>query len=271
MVHRPRELAFALLASAQCSNKFPEPVHCKPLRTELSATFAACPAVYNKCGTSAMTYCLFARTRCVWQHLHLQSIAQCCAAVSHTPRDACNCTPLNLGALYIKCSPQQSQNNSLRRVDFQFDFSAARRLFDQEMNAEADERLYTDVTIRKLKVDSKNIERVRECAIFEVMVKNLDRAYLAVVAGEGFITLRDSLYARLTAVGPPLSKLYRASLIATDMDAHKLNVRTLAGDIIAVIAYRFKCYSLRVARDIGEMVIARYKERVYSCRPAVKY
>ena len=36
------------------------------------------------------------------------------------------------------------------------------------------------------------------------MVENLDRAYLAVVAGEGFITLRDSLYARITAVGTPL-------------------------------------------------------------------
>ena len=55
------------------------------------------------------------------------------------------------------------------------------------------------------------------------------------------------------------------------MDAHELNVRTIAGDTIAVIAYCFKCYSLRAAREIGEMVIARYEERVYSCRPAVKY
>ena len=59
---------------------------------------------------------------------------------------------------------------------------------------------------------------------------NLDRAYLAVVAGKSFITLRDSRYARITAVGPPLTELYRASLIAADMDAHELKVRTLYGD-----------------------------------------
>ena len=102
--------------------------------------------------------------------MHSHSIAQCCAAVSHTPNDARNCTPLNLEVLYIKSSPQQLPNNTLRRFDFQFDLSAARRLFVQEINAEAEERLYTDVTIRKMKVDSKTIERVRECAIFEVMV-----------------------------------------------------------------------------------------------------
>ena len=146
-----------------------------------------------------------------------------------------------------------------------------RRLFVKEINAEAEERLYTAVTSNKSKVESATIERLRECAIFEVYVENLDRAYLEVVAGEGFITLRDSLYARITAVGAPLSELYSASLIAADMDAHELNVRTLTGDTTAVIAYRFKCYSLRAARDIGEMVIARYEERVYSSRPAVKY
>ena len=118
----------------------------------------------------------------VWQHLHAHSIAQCCAAISHTPSDARNCTPLNLGALYIKCSLQQSPNNSIRRVDFKFDSSAARRLFVQEMNAEADERLYTDVTIKKIKVDSMTVERLRQCAIFEVIIENLDRAFLAVVA-----------------------------------------------------------------------------------------
>ena len=72
-------------------------------------------------------------------------------------------------------------------------------------------------------------------------------------------------------MGAPLSELYRAALIAADLDAHELNVRTLAGDTTAVVAYRFKCYSLRAARDIGEMVIARYEERAFGSRPAVKY
>lgn len=38
-----------------------------------------------------------------------------------------------------------------------------------------------------------------------------------------------------------------------------------------MIAYRFKSYSLRAARDIGEMVIAGFEEQVYSSRLAVKY
>ena len=46
------------------------------------------------------------------------------------------------------------------------------------MNEEAEERLYTDVTIRKMKVDSKTIERVRECAIFEVMLKTSTARFL---------------------------------------------------------------------------------------------
>ena len=189
----------------------------------------------------------------------------------HTLIDARNCTPLNLGALHIKCSPQQSLNNSLRRVNFQFYFFAARRLIVQDINAEAEERLYTDVTIKKMNVNSTTVERLRQCAIFEVIAENLYRAFLALIAGECLFTLRDSQHARIAAVGAALSELYKAALIAVDLDALELNVRTLPGDSTAVIVHRFKCYSLPAARDIGEMVIARYEERAFNSRPAVKY
>ena len=72
-------------------------------------------------------------------------------------------------------------------------------------------------------------------------------------------------------MGSPLSKLYTASLIASDINAYELNVQTYANKIIAIIAYRFMCYSLCTTRDIGEMVIACYEKRLYSYSHAVKY
>ena len=72
------------------------------------------------------------------------------------------------------------------------------------------------------------------------------------MAGESFLTLRNSVYARIAAVSSQLSEFYKAPLIAAELDAHEVNVRTLAGETTAVIAYHFKCYSLRAAREIGE-------------------
>ena len=68
------------------------------------------------------------------------------------------------------------------------------------------------------------------------MVINLDRALLAAITSEGYITLRDSLRARIAAVRPALCELYTAALIAADMDAHELKVRLLAGNTTAVIS-----------------------------------
>lgn len=104
-----------------------------------------------------------------------------------------------------------------------------------------------------------------------MIVEHLDCTGFAVVAGKGFVTLHNSMYARIVAVGPPLSEINIAALIAANLQAHELNVRTLAGDITAVIAYRSKCYSLRAARNIGEIVIARYDERAIGSCSAVKY
>ena len=73
------------------------------------------------------------------------------------------------------------------------------------------------------------IKRLRECAFYEVAVIKFDSALLVVIAGEGYITLQNSLSPRISAVGPLLNELYTAALIATDMDAYKQKVRSLAG------------------------------------------
>ena len=109
------------------------------------------------------------------------------------------------------------------------------------MNAEAEDKLFTSVTIKKQNVDSATISRLDECAIYEVCVEGLDRAILHFIASEGFSTMRESLQARIASISAPLGELFLATLIAADVDAHELNVRTLAGDTTVVLAYRFKC------------------------------
>ena len=71
-------------------------------------------------------------------------------------------------------------------------------------------------------------------------VENIDRAFFAFLASEGFNTLHESLQARITAIGPPLEALYSNALIASNVDAHELNVRSVAGDTTVVLAYLFK-------------------------------
>ena len=75
------------------------------------------------------------------------------------------------------------------------------------MNAEAKTRLCYDVMIKTMKVDSTTIERLRQCAIFEVIVENFDQSCLAVVASDGSLTQRDSFYLHIAAVGMPLSDI----------------------------------------------------------------
>ena len=72
------------------------------------------------------------------------------------------------------------------------------------MNAEAEDKFFTGVTIKKLRVDSATISRLRECAIYEVCVEGLDRAFLPLIASEGFSTMRESMQARIAFIGNPL-------------------------------------------------------------------
>ena len=108
-------------------------------------------------------------------------------------------------------------------------FSARRSLLLAVMNAEADKRVDTAVLL-KMPNAVLLIERLRECPIYEVVVENLDRALLAVMASKSHITLRDSVLARIADVCPPLSELCTDALIAVFINAHELNVRSLAGD-----------------------------------------
>ena len=55
------------------------------------------------------------------------------------------------------------------------------------------------------------------------------------------------------------------------MDAHELNVRTLAGDTTVALAYRFKCYSQRAARDFSIMLLMHYEDYDFASRPVAKY
>ena len=71
---------------------------------------------------------------------------------------------------------------------------------------------------------------IRECAIYKVTVKDLGRDFLAEIAAQSRLLMRDYLHACLNAVGPALRQLLRAALLVADMVAHELNTRMLAGD-----------------------------------------
>ena len=139
------------------------------------------------------------------------------------------------------------------------------------MNADAEEKLLHGVVIRKVQVDDTTIKRLHECAVFDVCVENIDRAFLAFLANEGCNTLRESLQTRITAIGPPFGALYSNALIAGDVDAHELNLRSLDGDTTIVLAYRFKVYSQRAAKNLSDVIFMHYEENHFTSRPITKY
>ena len=102
-------------------------------------------------------------------------------------------------------------------------------------------------------------------------VENIDRVFLAFLASEGFNTLRESLQARITALDPPLEALSSNALIASNVDAHELNVRSLAGYTTVVLAYRFKVYSQRAAKDLSDVLFMHYEENDFASHPNTKY
>lgn len=72
-------------------------------------------------------------------------------------------------------------------------------------------------------------------------------------------------------MGAPLNKLYKAALIAADVDAHELIVRTLVGDTTTVITYHLTCFLLRAGCNISEMLIANNHKHAFARRSFVKY
>ena len=81
--------------------------------------------------------------------------------------------------------------------------------------------------------------------------------------------MRAALLARVSAVGQPLGALYSKALIASGVDATELHLRQLAGE--TTIAFRFKFYSQRAARDLSDMLLLHYKEHHFAGLSAAQY
>ena len=197
----------------------------------------------------------------MWQHLQSPLVAQQCVIASNAPCDVRSNTLHNLSAIYINCSSPVCQPT--RSSPTLFFHLPRRTLFPRQMETEAEERIFTDVLLQKTKAANLP-KRLRACSLYEVTVENINRALLAIIARDGQITLRDALHACITALRSPLADFYHSALIAADINAHEMSVRSLAGTTTTVLAYRFKAYTVRVARDLGEMVIARHDERAFA-------
>ena len=122
-----------------------------------------------------------------------------------------------------------------------------------------------------MRADNATVSQLRECAVYEVFVAGIDRAFLAFLASEGFSSMRAALLVRVSAFGQPLGALYRNALIASDVDATELHLRPLAGETTIVLAFRFKCYSQRAARDMSDMLLLHSEEHHFAGLPAAQY
>ena len=118
--------------------------------------------------------------------------------------------------------------------------------------------------------DNATFSRLRDFSVYEVCVAGIDRAFLALLASEGFSSMLAALLARVSAVGQPLGALYSNALIASDVDAIELHLHPLAGDTPVVLAFRFKCYSQRAARDLSDMLLLHYEDHHFAGLPAAQ-
>ena len=139
------------------------------------------------------------------------------------------------------------------------------------MSSDAKDRLFNEASIGAVRADNATLSRLRECAVYEVCVAGIDRAFLVFLASEGFSSMRAALLARVSAVGQPLGALYSNALIASDDDATELHLRPLAGETTIAFAFRVKCYSQRAARDLSDMLLLHYKEHHFAGLPAAQY
>ena len=122
-----------------------------------------------------------------------------------------------------------------------------------------------------MRVKNATLSRLRECAVYDLCVAGIDRAILAHPASVSFSSMRAALLARVSVVDQPLSALDSNALIASDVDATELHLRPLAGEKTIVLAFRFKCYSQRAARDLSDMLFLHYEEHHFGGMPAAKY
>ena len=85
------------------------------------------------------------------------------------------------------------------------------------MDAAAEENLFSAVIIIKTK-PAYAVERLRQCAAYDIISKDLDYAFLAEVAADGHLSLRNYLRTRIDAVGPPTADMSAAALVASHVD-----------------------------------------------------
>ena len=106
--------------------------------------------------------------------------------------------------------------------------------------------------------------------MYTITIKDLNRVFLAEVAADEHLSLRDYLRSRIDAVGLPMadSTLPRS---LRDVDGCELCTRSLSGDETTSLAYRLRVRSRGAARVIGDILIARYEERVFGNRLSSEY
>ena len=139
------------------------------------------------------------------------------------------------------------------------------------MSRDAENRLFNGARIEAVRVYNATLSRLRECAVYEMCVAGIDRAFLALLASEGYSSMRAAFLARVSDVNQPLRALYSNALIASDIDATELHLRPLAGETTIVLVFRFKCYSQRAARDLSDMLLLHYEEHHFGGLPAAQY
>ena len=68
------------------------------------------------------------------------------------------------------------------------------------MSSDAEDRLFNGASIGAVRVDNATLSRLHECAVYEVCVAGIDRVVLALLASEGFNSMRAALLARVCDV-----------------------------------------------------------------------
>ena len=94
-----------------------------------------------------------------------------------------SCAPHNLRGLYIECSPRRTIDYSSHLLTCNFQSRVARRLYLSRIDASAEEKLFSAVISKKTK-PADAAERLRQCAVYKITIKDLDRAFFADVAAD---------------------------------------------------------------------------------------
>ena len=139
------------------------------------------------------------------------------------------------------------------------------------MSIAAKNSLFSGASIGAVRADNATLSRLRECAVYDVCIAGIDRAFLALLASENFSSMRAAFLARVSAFGQPLGALHSSALIACNVDSTQLHLCPLAGDTTVVLVFRLKCYSQRAARDLSDMLLLHYDKHQFAGLPSEQY